>query len=106
MAETIKYIPIYNIKRANRQAGFHFFEPATMRFFDSRTGQEAYQGAGGTFFVSSEQFHGSNGHSAARHYSVRKFDPLSGDIDTVGGFQAYRTSAAARQAALKLAHGG
>lgn len=89
---------IYDIKLANRQAGQHFFEPGTMRFFDSRIGQTVYEGPGGVFFTTSEQFHGSNGYTAVRKYTVRRFDPKTGHVTTMRDFNDLTRSAAVRVA--------
>ena len=98
-------IDLYDVKLANAQSGGHWFEPGTLRFFRSRLPQVAYQGPGGTYFVSSEQFRGSNGARAPRAYTVRRFHPETGDVDTVGEFQAYKHRSTADRAARKLALG-
>lgn len=86
------------IKAANKAAGRYWFEPGTLRFFDSHVGQTVYQGAGGVYFVSSERFHGSRGYSAPRRYTVRQFDPETGAVDTVGPFNELMRSAAIAKA--------
>lgn len=73
---------IDDIKMLNKSAGLHFFDPETMRFFDSRTGRTVYQGPGGVYFITSERFHGSNGYSEPRRYTVREFDPKTGKVET------------------------
>ena len=74
---------IAEIKEANREAGFFFFQPATMRFFDSRVGRAVYEGPGGIFFLTSEQFHSHvDGTSGPRRWTVREFDPKTGKIRT------------------------
>ena len=78
----MKTYDIDDIKMTNHSAGLHFFEPAAMRFFDSRCGRTVYQGPGGVYFVTSEQFHGSNGYSDGRKYTVRQFDPKTGKVET------------------------
>ena len=85
------------IRAANRAAGYYFFERDTMRFFDSRI-ETRGNAIGGRFFITSEQFHGSNNFHGPRLFTVREAKP-SGDIDTVGKFQAYTTIEAARAAA-------
>ena len=76
-----------------------------MRFFRSRVAELAYQGPGGTYFVSSERFVASNGYTPGRAYSVRRFDPDTGSVDTVGAFQAYAHRSTADRRARKLARG-
>lgn len=96
---------IADLKAANARAGFHFFERATMRFFDSRIVPAGpYCGAGGVYFVTSEQFHGSQG-SEARKFTVRQFNPTTGDIDTAGRFNEIRTIEDARVTAKAFARG-
>lgn len=90
-----RFDSIEDVIRANQAAGQHFFDPATLRFFRSRCGRELY---GGLYFVTSEQF---DAH-APRLYTVRKAR-ADGRIETVGEFQQYRSGAAARMAALRLA---
>jgi len=75
------YWSIKDIKRANAKAGRHFFEPATMRFFNSVVGRTVYQGVGGVFFLTSEK-----GPHGPRRYTVRQFNPQGGDVSTVGEF--------------------
>lgn len=94
---------ITEIKQANRAAGNHYFEPATMRFFDSRVERRVYSGNGGVYFVTSEQFHGSQG-TAPRRWTVRQFHPETGDIDTCGEFNVMDRETA-MDTARKLAKG-
>jgi hypothetical protein len=106
MSKPVQYIPMYAIERAAGQAGHHWFEPASKRFFGSRVAQEAYQGEGGTFFVSSEQQPRSN---HPRLYSIRMWtEHLPGghvDISTIGEFQAYSSRSGAHAAAKACANG-
>ena len=76
-----------------------------MRFFRSRISDQVHPCAARevTYFVTSEQFVGSDGTAARRKYSVRVAAWSSGHVDTVEGFQNYSTSAAAHRAARKLA---
>jgi len=71
-----------DISAKNAANGYHFFDADTMRFFDSRI--EAGP-IGGRFFVTSEQFHGSNGSSGPRGFTVRVAHD-TGNIGTIGGF--------------------
>jgi hypothetical protein len=93
---------IDQIKSANRKAGCFFFSPDTMRFFRSRVGSTVYQGPGGVYFVTSEQFVPSRGRPAPRLYTVRVFDPATGEVDTAGEFNSL-TKGRAQRAARKLA---
>jgi hypothetical protein len=106
MTNTETYLTLQEVIRAHEDAGGHFFDADTKRFFRSRIGDRTYCGPGGIYFTTSEQFVGSGGYVAPRRYSVRRFDaenPRS--IDDVGGFQAYATAATARAAALRAASG-
>ena len=73
-------LTISKIKAANKAAGHHFFDRATMRFFQSRIERGLYQGKGGVFFITSEQIH-----EDGRTYSVRQFDPATGHVTTLQG---------------------
>lgn len=71
-----------DVRRLHTAAGGHFFDRATMRFFNSRIESSLYQGG---YFVTSEQFVDSAGEAHAREYLVRHFyaeDPRR--IVTVG----------------------
>ncbi len=95
---------ITEIKSRNRDAGFYFFEKAALRFFDSHIESRVYNGVGGVYFITSEQFHGSNDCVAPRKWTVRKFTPETGDIDTVGEFNKMDRQTA-MQTARKLSKG-
>jgi NADPH-dependent ferric siderophore reductase len=91
---------IYQIKQLARDCGNHFFDPDSMRFFDSRILSRVY---GGRYFVTSEQFHGTTG-SEPRRYTVRIVTYENGrfDIDTVGEFQQHETAKQAQRVAERL----
>lgn len=88
---------IDDIRTANRVRGFHFFSPDSMRFFRTRVGERVYQGPGGVYFVTSEQFV-SPGYIDPRKYTVRRFNPDTGNVGTVGEFNALSRAAAHRRA--------
>ncbi len=92
-----------DIRMADRAAGRFFFEPSTMRCFRSRIGSTVYQGQGGIYFVTSEQFVGSQG-TSPRKYSVRQFIPSPVDIRTVSDFN-FLSQRAAQSIAFRLALG-
>lgn len=94
---------IADIKAANRAIGGHFFDRDTIRFFASRVLDTVYEGPGGVFFVTSEQFRGST-HTEPRNYTVRKFDPETGSVDTMSGFNNL-TKGKAQRAARDAAAG-
>lgn len=95
---------IHDIRDANRRAGFHFFSPDTMRFFRSSVEPYVYEGIGGVYFVTTEQFVPPTGNPSPRRATVRRFDPLTADISTVGPFNEMTVYMAAK-AATRLAAG-
>jgi len=84
------FFTIRQIKEANKSAGMHWFEPATLRFFGSRIHKRVYYGK---FFITSERCRWEGGDNR-RLYSIRQANE-DGSIDTVGEFQAYATKAQA-----------
>ncbi len=98
-----RHYSIPEIVRANGDAGGHWFEPGTLRFFGSRILEPAYSGKGGTFFVTSEKRPRSDD---SRRYSVREFIPSTGGIETAGTFQQFATAKAAHNAARRYAAEG
>jgi len=96
---------IYDIRLANAQAGFYFFEDGALRFFTSRISNDVQEGPGGIYFTTSEQFRPLGGTPHKRKYTVRQFDPATGKVHDVGGFQQYRDEGSARRAAIRAAKG-
>jgi hypothetical protein len=90
-------ITIQEIERAHDRTGKHFFDPGAMRFFNSRKPQYGWQKGSRAFFITSEQFIPFNGLPHARMFTVRVCNLDTGDIDTVGTFQAYETRKQAEQ---------
>ena len=86
---------IDRIQQTNRERGFHFFDSSTMRFFRSRVMAQTFEGKHAVYFVTSEQFVGSE-YTAPRKYSVRSFNPESEDIRTVQPFNELTCSKALR----------
>jgi hypothetical protein len=85
-----------DVRAVNRDAGSHWFDPDTLRFFGSRIGDTLY---GRRFFTSSEY---ASFDRRGRKYTVRVVLP-DGSIDDAGGFLALNSSAAARRLAERLA---
>lgn len=83
------------IERASQRAGSHFFDRDTMRFFRSRVLPQVFHGKGGVYFVTSEK-----GPNNVRRFTVRKFDPKTADIDTLGEFNELTRERALRIAKL------
>ena len=86
------------IRRANEDARMYWFSPDTMRFFRSRVSDQVYQGPGGIYFVSSER-----GPEMPRMYTVRRFRPDTGGVETAEEFQGYAKATQARRVAARLA---
>jgi len=103
MIDTEKIWDIDDIKMADRAAGRYFFEQSSMRFFRSRIGNTVYQGPGGIYFITSEQFVGSQ-ETAPRKFTVRRFIPDPVDIRTVSDFNNL-TRSQAHTIAKRLAKG-
>jgi hypothetical protein len=79
---------IEQMKRANEQAGLHFFDRDTMRFFRSRVAPGIYSGR---VFITSEQFDASS----PRLYTVRALRN-DGSTTELSGFQQFESLRAAR----------
>ena len=87
------YRTIKEIKQANKEAGQHWFDADTMRFFNSRILSPVI---GGRYFVSSEKYDDGS----PRLYTIRIAND-DGTIDTVGDFQGYETADKAKRAAWR-----
>lgn len=93
------YFTMSAIKTANRAAGRHWFDAATLRFFDGRVGSTVYHGR---FFISSEQFQGSRPCFATpRAWTIRACNDR-GYIETVGEFQQYDSPQSAVAAVKRM----
>ena len=78
MFKTIK-----EIKQANRSRGYHFFDDASMKFFNSRIETGVLHGE---YFITSEQFN----YTSPRLFTIRKVK-ANGQVITIGEFQHYRS---------------
>jgi hypothetical protein len=92
------------MKQRNRDAGFHFFDRETLRFFGSHVLPYTWARKDGTtFFVTSEQRPDSED---PRRFTVRVFNPRTGTVSTHGRFQQHATRAeafiAARDASIEV----
>lgn len=87
---------IHEVKEANNRAGYFFFSPDTMRFFNSRILGKLY---GGRWFITSER-----GPYSFRRYTIRQAN-ADGSITTVKEFGKYSTASAARAAAARIVKG-
>lgn len=93
-------VSIYSIEDIKRHHRGHWFDKETMRFFKSRVYSDIYPGKDGkVYFVSSEQ-----GPVGNRGYSIRRYDVATDCISTEGTFMVWKTLAAARAAAKRIAN--
>ncbi len=83
---------MYQLENHNRNNGYHFFSPDTMRFFSSRI--QSLPPYKGRVFVTSERMNWNS----PRLYSVRVIQP-SGNIETIGDFGGFTS----RQSAHRFA---
>lgn len=88
------FYTVKQVRQANKAIRHHFFEAATMRFFNSRVGRRVYRGC---YFVTSER----REIYEPRLYTVRRVTE-DGRVTTVGNFQAYKSARAARRAIEQL----
>lgn len=75
----------------------HWFDVDTMRFFKSRFPNGEYGVLYGRFFISTEKYSDDTARLATIRYVTD-----DGDIRTLGGFQAYKSPAAAAKALSKI----
>ena len=93
---------IEDVKRINKEKDRHFFDRDTMRFFKSKIEKDQLrfgQLIDDKYFVTSEQYD----ESSPRLFTVRRFNPKEGSINTVGEFQEFKRKATARDFAWCLA---
>ena len=90
-------VDVVSIDEIRNHARGHFFDAGANRFFRSRYPQTGYRKGSKAYFVTSEQFIGSDGHAAPRAYTVRVLDYSTGDVDTVGDFNKLTRSQAQTQ---------
>lgn len=83
-----------SINNIKHRAKGHFFQPATMRFFNSRIIEGAVKGPKGACFITSEKY--GPGHE--RRFTVRRQSQGGKKMDTVCAFQQYASSKMARKA--------
>jgi len=93
------------IKDRNDNAGQHFFDKSTLRFFSSRFSDDVFQGPAGVFFVTSEQLKGFDCPDGKRLYTVRQFHPDTAKVSTSGKFQEHHSLRSAKCVAAATAAG-
>lgn len=90
-------VTIEDMRRINMEKGQYFFSQSTMRFFKSRIVTKG-QLIKDKYFITSEKFD----EDTPRLFTVRKFNSATGNINTVGEFQGFRTSSEAKRFAMNL----
>lgn len=98
---TAKSYTLAEIKAANNAAGRYFFTKGAQRFFNSKILPTIYQGAGGIYFVTGERMELTH----ALKYTVRTFDPTTGEVDTAGDFCRHDLETARDNAKQHARHG-
>jgi len=83
------------IKAANEAAGYFFFSPGSMAFFQSRVSHKLY----GPYFITSERPRWD--HKAQRRYTIRKVED-NGSIATIGEFGQFASGREAHREAARL----
>lgn len=73
------HLSIDEIRQRMQAAGSHWWDRASMRSFGTRVGNKTFSGPGGTWFVTSD-----HDFFRRRGFTLRHYDPDSGDINTVG----------------------
>lgn len=94
---------ITQARNANERAGFHFFEPATVRFFGSRLPRTVIPVPNGALFVTSEQRSPGYGETAPPRLFTIRFVHDNGKVETVGAFQGWQTREGATRIARRMA---
>ncbi len=77
---------IADVKALNKRAGQHFFDRATMKFFNSRIESTLMKG---NYFITSEQYPFN-----PRRYKVRQYNPSNHHILTIGEGGTYQEAKA------------
>lgn len=94
----MKKIPMSEVETLyHRHVGGHWFDIATMKFFESKLPGYAYVTPQGNYFISQER--NPEGRTA---FTIRLQDPVTFKISTVGEFHAHLTVAAALEALAPL----
>jgi hypothetical protein len=84
------YKDLAAMRAANEAAGKLFFDPETLKFWQSRVSSKIWPVADGAYFVTSERVG-----DGPRRYSVR-FIGDDGNVSTIGDFRGHATMAEAQ----------
>lgn len=94
-AEEVMFKTMSDVKAKNKEIGHFFFDPDTMKFWDSKVESTLYKG---TYFITSEK-HATEG--KPRQFSIRQV-LRTGEIITVGRGREYSSLESARDAVKEL----
>lgn len=97
--ENYKLHNVYTIHDIKNNHKGYFFSPDTIRFWKSRICGEVFCSKTLCFFVTSEQFL-----NEGRKFTVRRYNPTTKSIDTVGEYHQLDTKTQALNIALELAY--
>lgn len=92
---------VYHIDDVKSKHNGYWFSKDTMSFFKSKVNDEVFCSKKLVFFVSSEK---KGFDSNERRFSLRVFNPMTKQIDTMGDFLQYETLTQAKSAALLFAY--
>lgn len=101
-AQRHEKISINEIQRRMRDAGSHWWDRDSMRFFGTRVASSVYSGPGGVFFVTRDGRNFDWRETGNTGYSVREYRVDANDIKTRGdvGLHDFSSDAAAECARL------
>ena len=93
---------IDEVKTKSQKNAPYFFDKDSMRFFNSRVLELAWQKNNEIYFITSEADSGRIQHKGSiRAFTVRKLT-VNGGIDTIGEFQGYATKREAQKAIMEI----
>ncbi|WZX99209.1 hypothetical protein NSQ26_07610 [Bacillus sp. FSL W7-1360] len=88
-------LTIAEMKELNEEAGFYFFSPGAMRFFNSKIETQPTREG---YFITSE-----HPGDEVRRFTIRLFDLETSDVHTVEEFQEFETLEDAIDAMIEVA---
>lgn len=94
-AEEVMFKTMSDVKAKNKEIGHLFFDPDTMKFWDSKVESTLYKG---TYFITSEK---NAIEGKPRQFSIRQV-LRTGEIITVGRGREYSSLESARDAVKEL----
>jgi hypothetical protein len=110
MEATNKRWTIADMRAASNRTGYHWFDRDSMRFFNTVIYRTVYNGPGGIYFVTGEHMSGAYISSgwipgSPRRYTVRRWNPETMKVETIGEFNKITDLDEARAQAKARAKG-